>query len=190
MRIITPLPTDCYLALSGGSDSMFAYHFLRGSGRKVTPLFFHHGTESSSKASKFLLDQHIPHIVGMIGRVDTKLNEQELRQERYSFFDRFKDKPIVTAHHLDDQIETWLMASMFGKQRLIPYRRDNFIRPFLHVRKSEIRQYLVRNDIKWCEDLSNLDESIPRNRVRHSIVKHALAVNPGLYKTVSKLMDC
>lgn len=189
MKIITPLPQDCYIALSGGIDSMFGLHFLtRNPRRKVKPLFFHHGTEDSENAFQFLKSRNIDFECGVLSRDKTKRESPEefFRQQRYEFFSNY-NKPIVTCHHLDDQVETWLMGAMFGKPRLIPYKRGPFIRPFLKVTKLEIRDYQTRFNLTCCEDQSNADVDIPRNRVRHNIVAEALKVNPGLYSTVKNL---
>lgn len=190
MRVITPLPSDCYLACSGGVDSMFALHFMSVSRRKVTPLFFHHGTKDSDAALKFL-DQFVPDaIVGIISTDKPKgvSPEEHFRNARYNFFSQYNDRPIITCHHLDDQIETYLMGSMFGKPRLIPYKRGNFIRPFLRVRKSEILDYARKHNVAYIQDQSNFDITIPRNRIRHVVMPEVLKINPGIYKIVSRMM--
>ena len=62
MKIITPLPVECYLACSGGVDSMVFYHFLKQSDRKITCLFFNHGTDASRDAQSFL-EKNIPQVI-------------------------------------------------------------------------------------------------------------------------------
>ena len=54
MKIIKPIPKSCYLACSGGIDSMFALHFLRAGGRDVKPLYFNHGTKFGQQCEDFL----------------------------------------------------------------------------------------------------------------------------------------
>lgn len=184
MKIITPLPNDCYLACSGGVDSMVAYNFLTKSKRKVCPLFFNHGTETSNIAEQFLINQCLNPTVGRITTEKTKQEspEEYFRNQRYIFFSAFSDKPIITCHHLDDQLETWILYSLQGKNYHIPYRRGNFIHPFLNVTKQEIYQYANRHKLKWVEDKSNTDVNIPRNRIRHLIVPEMKRLNPSIYK--------
>lgn len=184
MNIITPLPHKCYLACSGGVDSMFALHFLRKGKRKVQPIFFNHGTETSRIAEEFLTVNMFAPIIGRLtqNKLKEESPEEYFRNQRYAFFSAFNDAPIITCHHLDDQFETAILGSLHGKQFRIPYKRDNFIRPFLNVTKKEILDYAKRHDLYWVEDESNNDVSIPRNRVRHLIVPEMKKLNPSILK--------
>ena len=57
IRVLGKLPTDCYIACSGGVDSMAALSFLTNNPqRKVEVLFFDHGTDTSKAAKYFLID--------------------------------------------------------------------------------------------------------------------------------------
>lgn len=184
MNIITPLPHQCYLACSGGVDSMFALHFLRKGKRKVQPIFFNHGTETSRIAEEFLTVNMFAPIIGRLTRDKLKEEspEEYYRNQRYAFFSAFNDAPIITCHHLDDQFETAILGTLQGKQFRIPYRRGNFIRPFLNVSKKEILDYANRHGLCWVEDESNNDISIPRNRVRHMIFPQMKLLNPSVLK--------
>ena len=97
-------------------------------------------------------------------------------------FSKFKDKPIVTCHHLNDCAETWTMTSLKGTPRLIPYKNGNIIRPFLLVSKKEIEDYCERKNIEYSQDLTNFDVNIPRNRIRHNVMNELLLVNPGFFR--------
>lgn len=191
MRITGTIPTNVYLACSGGVDSMVCLHFLRRSGRDVTCVYFHHGTEHADIALSFLEGLVGPElIVGHLDRVVPKGRSKEdfWREERYRFFDRFVDKKVITCHHLDDQIETFLQGVAHGRlNRTIAACRGNYLRPFLRVPKQVISDYAHRHAIAYVDDPSNQDNRYTRNRIRNNIIPQLLAVNPGLYKSMSNL---
>lgn len=189
MKIITPLPTEITLACSGGIDSMFALHFFNKSKRKVNCIFFNHGTETSNLAEQFLINAGLNPTIGRIQTEKPKelSVEEHWRIERYAFFRSFPN--VVTCHHLDDVVETWVMSGCFGQPKTIPYRNKNVIRPFLYVKKSEIESYCRRHGVTYIQDETNYDVKYSRNRIRHNVIPELLKVNPGLYKTVSKQLD-
>lgn len=191
MQVITPIPSRVYLAISGGVDSMVIRHFLINGRRDVKYLFMHHNTPTSDIAHRFLSDLIPDLIVGrLVGeRIGKESEEMYWRRERYAFFDNFTDRPIITGHHLDDQVENWVMSTARGNPQLIPYRRDNYLRPFLKCRKSQIEAYARKHSVTSVMDMSNLDVKYPRNRIRHRIIPELLQAYPGLYKTVSRLVD-
>lgn len=164
---------------------MVAYHFLtRGRTRKVLPIFFDHGTETSANALKFLQERVQIHSVGQLSRDKTAKESPEefFRHQRYQFFDQFTDMPVVTCHHLNDQVETFYLSSLTGKIRRIPYRRGNFVRPFLNVTKAEILEYATRKQVQWVEDKTNLDPTIPRNNIRLNVIPALERINPSFYR--------
>ena len=72
---------------------------------------------------------------------------------RYEWFYKLKDlynfDYIVTAHHLDDQIETYLINSMRGSGLNglvgIPEKQNNLFRPLLEILKDQILEYAKSN---------------------------------------------
>lgn len=185
MNIISPIPQEVYLAFSGGIDSMFGLHFLLKGRRKVHILTFNHGTFHGDNAEKWIKDLDLLHVTyGKITRERHKKEspEEYYRNERYKFFSQFNEFPIITCHHLNDQVETAIMAMMQGKHYRIPYKRDNYLRPFLNITKKEIEEYAMWNKLWWIEDISNQDITIPRNRIRNIIIPTMETINPGFYK--------
>ena len=187
IKILGKIPNPVYLAVSGGIDSMTILHFLLQGKREVIPCFFDHGTETSKKARTFLTS-----LLGSslkIGEIEGERNKEDSleefwRNERYSFFNQFPH--IVTCHHLDDVIETWLFSSMNGNPKLMQYRSVKRIHPFLLTTKADIESYAKRHDIKYSVDMSNFDRHFPRNRIRHEIMPHVLEINPGIHKTIAR----
>lgn len=192
MHITGHIPNSVYLACSGGMDSMVCLHFLRRSGREVTCLYFHHGTEHADMARSFLEGFVGPKlVVGHIDKVPTKGRSKEdfWREERYKFLDGYADRKVITCHHLDDQIETFLQGVVHGRlNRTIASSRGNYLRPFLRVPKQVIADYAKRHDVLYVDDPSNLDNRYTRNRIRNNIIPELLAVNPGLHKSMDNLL--
>ena len=112
-------------------------------------------------------------------------SEAEWREERYKFFYEF-DRPLITCHSLDDQVETWLFYAMRGRPRLIPYRRDHVIRPFMLTKREDMYDWCLRKAVPYLEDPSNKDTSFARSRIRHNILPEVLEINPGIHTTISK----
>jgi tRNA(Ile)-lysidine synthase len=113
--------------------------------------------------------------------------EEFWRKSRYKFFENEAGKlPVVTCHHLDDVVETWLFTSFHGDPQLIPSRRGRYLRPFLETRKAIFEDWCERKDVGYTIDPSNKDTSFMRNYIRHEVVPKVLRVNPGLHKVLRK----
>jgi tRNA(Ile)-lysidine synthase len=193
IKLLGKLPTSPIVALSGGVDSMAVADFVSRS-RSVQCAFFHHGTATSAAASKVVRDYcsqrgwHLfeGHIVN--SRPDDISPEEHWRIERYAFLDNLQ-RDVITAHHLDDCIETYIWSMLHGTAKLIPCRRNRVIRPFLLTKKSDLVTWAERNSVPWIDDFTNKDTKYMRNYVRHNIVPHALEVNPGLHKVIARKVE-
>ena len=192
-KMLSKPPKQIFVAFSGGVDSVAVVDFLSKK-HNVECLFFHHGTENSEKAfnfvSRFCTDKNLSLSVGFIKDKKPKhLSQEEFwRDERYRFLESF-NATVVTAHNLDDCVETYVFGSLHGQPKVIPYKRNNIIRPFLTTEKIKFVDWCQRKNIQWCEDLSNADTKFMRNYIRHEIIPHALKVNPGLYTVVKKIVQ-
>jgi len=100
------------------------------------------------------------------------------RQVRYEFFDRIATElgadVIATGHTRDDQAETFLLrllrgAGPRGLSGIHPCA-GRVVRPLLDIRRDELRAYLFELGQSFCEDESNRDLNIPRNRIRHELL--------------------
>ena len=184
------LPRNLFVACSGGIDSMAALDFLRRN-HEVTVCYFDHGTDHSRRAFDFLVEytaqQSLPLMHSKILRDKHKDEswEEFWRNQRYQFLHKLRG-PVVTAHHLDDCVETWIMSSLNGTGKWIPYRRDNVVRPFRLNRKRELELWANLKSVPHIEDDSNRDTCYTRNYVRHEMMPHVLRVNPGIHKTIRK----
>jgi tRNA(Ile)-lysidine synthase len=201
IQIQGKLDREVYVACSGGVDSMAVVDFLMKN-HKVNLMFFDHGTETSREALEFLKDKYLQSIefgrmsldIGGLTNSKAKSDswEEYWRTQRYEWFHSYYPHPIITCHHLDDCVETWIFNSLNGNGRIIPYSHRNVIRPFRLNQKSEFTNWCRNNNVPWIEDSSNQDTKYMRNFIRHEIVPKALVVNPGLHKVIRKkvLEDC
>jgi tRNA(Ile)-lysidine synthase len=193
IKLLGTLPQEPFwLAVSGGIDSVAVWDFLRRS-RSVRLAFFDHGTPNSHRAREFIeSDPQFRDCEIRVGHThndkhDDQSWEEFWRLQRYQFLSTL-DGPVITAHHLDDCIETYVWRMCHGRGDTIPYRRNNVIRPFLLTPKQSFRDWCIRHQLRWIEDVSNADVRYTRNHIRHRVIPELLRVNPGLAKTVHKLV--
>ena len=184
------LPREVYVACSGGVDSMAVVDFLRNN-HDVTICFYNHGTTASDQAHEFLTwychENCVPMMLGVLNkkRPKEKSPEEFWREERYKFLHGI-NAPVITAHHLDDCVETWVWSSMHGTGKIIPYRNKNVIRPFRMTRKRDFQLWADLKNVPHIEDDTNKDTCYTRNYIRHEMMPHVLRVNPGIHKVIAK----
>ena len=192
IKITVPLPKKITIACSGGVDSMAVVDFLKRK-HDVTLAYFNHRTSHGEHAMKFVAeyanDNNMTVHFGSCRSEKSKEESQEeyWRRERYDFL---KDcGPVITCHHLDDCIETYIWSSLHGTPKVIPLTRGNVLRPFLTTRKQEFVSWCERHNVPWIEDNSNKDIKYMRNYVRNELMPHALHVNPGLHNVVKRIVE-
>jgi tRNA(Ile)-lysidine synthase len=104
--------------------------------------------------------------------------EDAARAARYECLERVRLERradvVALGHTRDDQAETFLLrmlrgAGARGLAAMHP-RRGAVVRPLLDCRRDDLRAYLAERRIPHVEDASNLDVSIPRNRVRAELL--------------------
>ena len=118
------------------------------------------------------------------------------RELRYNFFLKILEKEnykyIVTAHHLNDQLETFLINSSRGTGLRgiigIPSNNNNLLRPLLIFSKDKILDYAKKNKIKWREDSSNKENKYLRNFIRNKIIKAWIKYDPELINKFSNTL--
>ena len=104
--------------------------------------------------------------------------EAKAREERYRLMFEFcKNNNIDTillGHHLQDQVENFFIRlfrdsgikGLSSIKKVSSRNNITLIRPFLDLKKDDLKEYLLKNNIKWIEDESNNDEKFLRNKVR------------------------
>jgi tRNA(Ile)-lysidine synthase len=98
---------------------------------------------------------------------------------------------IVLAHHLDDQLETFLIRLLrgSGQSGLAAMRVHNgaWWRPLLGCSRGQILDYAKKNELSWVEDQSNRNPVFLRNQLRHQLIPQLLEINPNIGRQVSGL---
>ena len=185
------LPRKISVAVSGGVDSIVILDFLKRN-HVVKVLHYNHGTAHGDQAEGFVRqycrENGLEYITDKcrISPPPGRSREDFWREKRYEFFDKHKDYPLVTGHHLDDCVETWVFSSLNGLGKIIPYRRNHVVRPFRLTRKRDIKLWANLKQVKYICDESNNDTSFNRNYIRHEMMPHVLRVNPGIHKTIAR----
>jgi tRNA(Ile)-lysidine synthase len=195
IKIQGKIPRKVVVACSGGVDSMAVVDFLRRN-HDVTAFYFDHGTEHGHKSGQFLKEYYSNTNVQFIERKiqDTTVpkdtsQEEFWRNERYKWFNHLSKKDaVITCHHLDDCVETWVWSSMHGSSHTINYRHGDIIRPFRLNRKREFELWCKLQNVPYLEDDSNKDLRYTRNYIRHEMMPHVLRVNQGIHKMLKKKM--
>ncbi|MHA7941490.1 tRNA lysidine(34) synthetase TilS [Formosa sp. 3Alg 14/1] len=117
---------------------------------------------------------------------DAKLSIQMAARElRYRWFDelvnQFHFDYVLTAHHADDNLETFLinLSRGTGLEGLtgIPEVNDYIVRPLLPFSRAEIVSYANANGITWREDSSNSSTKYLRNKLRHDVIPVLKEIN-------------
>ena len=91
---------------------------------------------------------------------------------------------LLTAHHLDDNIETLLMNFFKGTGitglRGIQPRQNKIVRPLLFAKKEWLQQYAREHQLTWVEDSSNQSTKYSRNYFRHQVIPAIRNVFPAV----------
>lgn len=119
------------------------------------------------------------------------------RELRYSWFKELclehQYNFIVTAHHLDDQVETFMINFTRGTGINgllgIPEQNENIIRPLLPFSRDEIQKYAVLNNVPWREDASNATTKYLRNKIRHLIIPILKEENDQFLKSFQNTLN-
>lgn len=177
------------LAVSGGVDSVAMASIFAELGYNIGIAhcnFGLRGAESDGDA------EFVSQLAASIGaefhtiKFDTALfaSENKLsiqvaaRKLRYLWFEEIRQSQgynyILTAHHLDDSLETFLinLSRGTGLDGLtgIPQQNGYIVRPMLPFSRKKIEAYATESGLAWREDSSNGTTKYLRNKIRHEIV--------------------
>jgi tRNA(Ile)-lysidine synthetase-like protein len=171
------------IAVSGGVDSMSLLDILASRPQiGLIVAHFNHGIREDSDKDEELVrrradELNLPFEVGY-GSLGPKASEAAARKARYDFLHSVKDKyqadSIITAHHLDDALETAIINLIRGTGRkgLSAISANKQVRrPLLSYSKSEILIYARAKAIIWREDETNDSDDYLRNYLRKGVLK-------------------
>ena len=181
------------IALSGGLDStvlLSLFAKLRQKRPHLQPLsiraiHIHHGLSQNAdnwaKHCQDLCDQfQIPLIIERVQVDKTNGIEAGAREARYQAIKKHLQiqEMLVTAHHLNDQTETFFLALKRGsglqglgamQQRSVLFGMPIF-RPLLGFTRPQLEDYAQKEKLNWITDESNKDNRFDRNFLRNEIL--------------------
>ena len=196
------------IAVSGGLDSMVLLHLFQNLNQEIAIAhcnFQLRGLESfedQNFVQNYASANDIPIFVTQFDTQnfakDYKLSTQvAARNLRYDWFYELLETEnfdyILTAHHLDDNLETFIinLSRGTGLDGLvgIPAINDKIIRPLLVFSRQEIENYATQNNIIWREDSSNASDKYLRNKIRHDIIPKLKDLNPNFLNAFQKTQN-
>src|ERR1035437_8958594 len=196
------------VAVSGGNDSMALCRLLQEAGYTFSVAhcnFKLRGIEADNDATfveNYCLQNKIKHFYTAFETntyaIKNKLSTQMAARElRYKWFDELIKKNkfdyLLTAHHLNDNIETFFInllrgSGINGLKGIVPVN-GNKIRPLLFATRDEIEEYVKQNSIQFREDSSNIEDKYLRNRLRHYIIPEFKRLNPSFEQTMANELE-
>lgn len=200
------------LATSGGIDSMVLLNLCHQSGLDIRVAhcnFQLRGDESDQDEAFVKLQCENLGILVFVNHFDTKEFAEKQKQSiqlvarnlRYEWFHTLLVNNdydyILTAHHLDDSLETFLINFTRGSGidglTGIPKQNGYIVRPLLPFSREEIEAFAKENNIQWREDSSNASDKYLRNKLRHDVIPILKELNPSLLNsfenTISNLQQ-
>lgn len=181
------------VAVSGGADSMALLVCLCKLSQlhnfSVSAVHFEHGIRGQESIDDAMFVSEFCKSRGILFYMtkadvpklarDWKMSKQlAAKQARENYFESLVCNgtvdAIATAHHSDDLAESIFMHILRGSglDGLVGIHERNgvFLRPFLHIGKEEILNYLKENDVQYVTDSSNDETIYKRNYIRNVLL--------------------
>lgn len=197
--------TSFLLAVSGGVDSMVLLWLFAKSGVNFQVAHINYklrGKDSDldqKLVEDFCKENAIKLHIYQVSEKDQKPKgsiQLWARELRYSFFKEIQINEnldfLVTAHHLNDQLETFFINLSRGSGLTglggIPCNNKIF-RPLLDFSKEEIYAFAKENNVPSREDISNQKNDYLRNKFRNKIIPELIEVSPNFLFNFKKSID-
>ncbi|MEW6108298.1 MAG: tRNA lysidine(34) synthetase TilS [Nitrospirota bacterium] len=198
--------------LSGGPDSVCLLYLLNELKKKynlrISAVYVDHNLRPDETPVEIEFCGNLCRKLGtnfIVKSVDVKsyakekgLNKQEAARElRYEAFQEAAFEAgadrIALAHNADDQTETFFMRLIRGAGPSgltgIPVKRGAIIRPLIEIERSTIEDFLVKRNISYVVDSSNLRSDYFRNRLRLSFLPELKRLNPNLVRSLNRTIS-
>ena len=191
------------VCVSGGVDSMVLINLLNRLKYNVSIAHcnFNLRDDESDIDEDFVKNYAITNSIpffskSFITRIPKHSMQMAARNLRYKwFYSVLKVEEldyIITAHHLDDSLETFILnlsrASGIEGLTGIKQLNDVIVRPLLVFSKNEILNYAKTNNIKWREDSTNKKNDYQRNQIRNEIIPLLKKLHPNFLDQSKKTM--
>jgi tRNA(Ile)-lysidine synthase len=105
---------------------------------------------------------------------------------------------VLTAHHLDDRVETFLMQWMRGAGidgltgfvAARPFAAGTaLLRPWLAVPRADIEHYVAQRELAHVDDPSNSEPRLLRGALRAKVLPALRAVRPGFQRGAARSIE-
>ncbi len=181
-------PSRYVVALSGGVDSVALLHAMGARDDETTIVALHvdHGLHAESERwAEFARSVAESMDVGFVMRRAAVVErgyglEAAARAARYRVFEEYLQPGdwLLTAHHQDDQAETFLLHALRGSgTRGLAAMADRrpcgagvVARPLLEIARSDLVSYANRAQLRWLDDPANDELRFDRNFLRHNVL--------------------
>jgi len=120
--------------------------------------------------------------------------EEQARNYRYDFFNEIKKyynyDYLLTAHHRDDNEETFVMrffqgSFLYGLQGIHPFK-NTILRPLIDIKKEEILNFT--QNYSYIIDKSNFKDIYLRNKVRLNLLPEIKKTFPSYAKSIDQFI--
>jgi len=200
------------LAVSGGVDSIAMVQLFKNAGFNFGIAHVNFGLrgEESDRDEAFVQqlakELNVPfydkHFNTKQYAADHKISVQmAARDLRYAWFDEILNEHsynfVATAHHLDDQAETFFInllrgTGISGMHGILP-KQGKLIRPLMFTTREKIMSFALDMNLQWRDDSSNKSRKYLRNKLRLEVLSELYKINPQfsykLNESISHLRD-
>lgn len=205
------------IALSGGLDSVVLLHAMKQCWTRTPLVAVHvdHGLHPESRrwadaAAQLAERLGVDCILRSVSVEQTGDGpEAAAREARYRAFEALLTPAdwLLTAHHREDQAETFLLNALRGSgprglaamPAVRPCGAGLLLRPLLPVGRAELAAYARQAGLEWLDDPANADLGLDRNLLRHRVLPvlaerwppaaEKLAQSATLSRSASGLLD-
>ena len=195
------------VALSGGIDSLALAILANQHFKETITVTIDHALRAESTAeaqqAASIMQSHgiAHHTITRTEDLNDNNTQAAARQYRYSALTAFCHKHgidnLLTGHHQDDNIETFLLRLLRGSGvdglSSMPvttvYNGINIIRPLLNTTKAKLQNFLTQQNITWIEDPTNSTDKYDRNKLRHLLeqMQDAELLNTRITGTIAHM---
>lgn len=206
--VLMPMnPVRVLIALSGGRDSMtlldlmarFFYREHQCLVSRLRAVYVHHGLSDNADAWEVHCERETRKRGVPFEAIHVNVDRSQGGVEAAARLARYRaleasaiehgDDIVLTAHHEDDRLETFLLQLLRGagpdglaafpetRQLRLPgspgvdgAKPLLLLRPWRNIPRSTINEYAKSAKLTWVEDESNDDKTYARNRIRHDVM--------------------
>ena len=196
------LDKNIVIALSGGIDSVVLLHFLNSHyPGNIRAIHINHNLSEYSKdwslfCKELCQKQDIAFKSIDINVINSSNIEENARKKRYLSLksELSKNEILCTAHHQEDQSETFLLqlfrgsgvAGLASMPKMKNFADAFLYRPFLNISKQLIIDYATKYNLDWVDDDSNNNLNFKRNLLRLQLIPKLESGFDGVIKNISR----